>query len=63
MTLRPALYNSAAMPETLTPPTRGRSLLSLLLAILIVLAAVLRVLATHNDVWLDEIISLRIAMR
>ena len=61
MTLRPALYNSAAMPETLTSPTRSRSLLSLLLAILIVLAAVLRVLATHNDVWLDEIISLRIA--
>jgi hypothetical protein len=50
------------MPETLTSPTRSRSWVRpLLLGILIVLAAVLRVLATHNDVWLDEIISLRTA--
>jgi hypothetical protein len=50
------------MPETLTPSTRSRLLWSLvLLAILIVLAAVLRVIATHNDLWLDELISLRIA--
>jgi hypothetical protein len=50
------------MAETLTPSTRNRSLLPLvLLGILIVLAAALRVIATHNDLWLDELISLRIA--
>jgi hypothetical protein len=50
------------MPESSTPPTRSPSFLPLsLLAILTVVAAVLRMLATHNDVWLDEIISLGIA--
>jgi hypothetical protein len=50
------------MPETLTsPPRSGSWLPPLLLGILIVLGAILRVLATHNDVWLDEIISLRTA--
>jgi len=33
----------------------------LLLTILTVLAAILRVAATHNDLWLDEIISVQIA--
>src|SRR5260370_18397604 len=57
-----ARYDSVVMPDTLTPPVRNHSMLSLLLlAILIVVAAILRVLATHNDVWLDEIISLGIA--
>ena len=42
--------------------TRGRSVIPLLLlAGLVVLAAVVRVIATHNDLWLDELISLRIA--
>jgi hypothetical protein len=60
----PARYDAAVMPDTLTPPVRNHSMLSLLpLAILIVVAAILRVLATHNDVWLDEIISLGIANR
>ena len=58
----PARYDAAVMPEPLGPPSRSHSHLSLLLlAILIVAAAVLRVLATHNDLWLDEIISLGIA--
>ena len=42
--------------------TRGSSVIPLLLlAALIVLAAIMRVIATHNDLWLDELISLRIA--
>ena len=42
--------------------TRGSSVIPvLLLAALIVLAAIVRVIATHNDLWLDELISLRIA--
>jgi len=50
------------MPEAYAPPTRNQSFLPLLLlVILIVPAAALRVLATHNGVWLDEIISLQIA--
>jgi uncharacterized membrane protein len=50
------------MPEALPPPTRNPTLLPVFaLVILIVLAGALRVLATHNDLWLDEIISLQIA--
>jgi hypothetical protein len=50
------------MPETLTSHERDRSWLPLLLlGILILVAAVLRLLATHNDLWLDELISLQIA--
>jgi hypothetical protein len=49
--------------------TRGRQtnsgpasfLALLLLASLVVLAAIVRMIATRNDLWLDEIISLRIA--
>lgn len=41
---------------------RGRSRIPLLvLAGLVVVAAIVRVIATHNDLWLDELISLRIA--
>jgi hypothetical protein len=49
------------MNETPTSPTRSAMWLLLLLGILIVVAAVLRVLGTHNDIWLDEIISLQTA--
>ena len=50
------------MPEALPPPTRNPTLLPVFaLVILIALAGALRVLATHNDLWLDEIISLQIA--
>jgi uncharacterized membrane protein len=50
------------MPEALPPPTRNPTLLPVFaLVILIALAGMLRVLATHNDLWLDEIISLQIA--
>jgi len=34
---------------------------ALVLIALIILAAVIRIIATHNDLWLDELISLRIA--
>src|SRR5579871_206024 len=41
---------------------RNRSFLPLLvLTLLLLLAAVLRIVATHNDLWLDELISLRAA--
>lgn len=50
------------MPEAPPPPIRNPTLLPVFaLVILIVLAGALRVLATHNDLWLDEIISLQIA--
>src|SRR5277367_227554 len=43
-------------------PAPGDSLLPLLLLTgLIIFAAIVRVIATHNDLWLDELISLRIA--
>jgi len=42
------------------PKAAGRPL-QLLLLILIVMAAVLRIIATRNDLWLDELISLKIA--
>lgn len=50
------------MPEALPPPTRNPTLLPVFaLVILVALAGALRVLATHNDLWLDEIISFQIA--
>jgi uncharacterized membrane protein len=50
------------MPEALPPPNRNPTLLPVFaLVILIALAGALRVLATHNDLWLDEIISLQTA--
>jgi hypothetical protein len=50
------------MPEPLAASAPRRSwLMPLLLGILIALAAVLRVVATHNNIWLDEIISLQTA--
>jgi hypothetical protein len=48
--------------ETATlPDSASSSTPLLLLTLLVVLAAILRLIATHNDLWLDEIISLRIA--
>jgi hypothetical protein len=53
---------SVVVPGTTISSARGRSIIPLfLLAGLVVLAAVVRVIATHNDLWLDELISLRIA--
>lgn len=39
----------------------SRNLSLLLLVVLIALAAIVRIIATHNDLWLDEIISVQIA--
>ena len=53
---------SVAIPETDIPSAGTRSYASLLpLTVLIFLAAIVRIVATHNDLWLDEIISLRMA--
>lgn len=41
--------------------TRASSLHLLLLCGLIIVAAIVRIIATRNDLWLDELISLRIA--
>lgn len=52
--------------ETSTAQCQGiseawHSITPLLLIALIIFAAVVRTIATHNDLWLDELISLRIA--
>ena len=53
---------SEVVPGTTARLARGSTVIPiLLLAVLVVLAAVVRVIATHNDLWLDELISLRIA--
>jgi len=61
-----ATFNAADPSEvvrgTTVRSTRGSSVITVLpLAALIVLAAIVRLIATHNDLWLDELISLRIA--
>jgi hypothetical protein len=61
-----ATFNAADPSEvvrgTTVRSTRGSAIIPvLLLAALIVLAAIMRLIATHNDLWLDELISLRIA--
>lgn len=43
------------------PPSRAAYAPILLLAALVILAAVARLIPTHNDLWLDELISLRMA--
>ncbi|MGA9039368.1 MAG: hypothetical protein WB421_02430 [Terriglobales bacterium] len=59
---QPAPGDSSIIPATEMPSAGGPSLLPLLLLIsLMVFAAIVRVIATHNDLWLDELISLRIA--
>lgn len=42
-------------------PSRISSVQLLLLGSLMIVAAILRIIATHDDLWLDELISLRIA--
>lgn len=58
--LPPAQQDSVVIPKTLMPSACRRSPLPpLLLTSLVVLAAIVRIIATHNDLWLDELISLR----
>jgi len=59
VTLRKASETST--PECDRNSEAWHSTVPLLLTALIILAAVIRVIATHNDLWLDELISLRIA--
>lgn len=42
-------------------PVGGRSAALLLLAVLVILSAVVRFIPIHNDLWLDELVSLRMA--
>jgi hypothetical protein len=57
----PGAPDSTLIPKTIPPSFRGLSPVFLILALLIGLAAIVRVIATCNDLWLDELISLRIA--
>ena len=60
--LQSARHHSLVIAETVGSSAGTPSWIPLfLLAILVVLAAILRIIATHNDLWLDELISLRIA--
>ena len=52
--------DSIIKPGAAKPFEIGHSTALLLVIALIILAAVLRIIATHNDLWLDELISLRI---
>ena len=53
--------SDTSTPECQRNSEAWHSLAPLLLTALIILAAVIRIIATHNDLWLDELISLRIA--
>ncbi len=58
---RPARNFSGVTGETTTASAKVHSFLPLLLlAGLVVLAAIVRIIATHNDLWLDELFSLYI---
>ena len=51
----------ALSDQAATPAPRVAYSAILLLAVLVILAAIVRIIPTHDDLWLDEIISLRMA--
>ena len=57
----PAGSPTAALPKEECTASSHSFLFLLLLAFLIVAALILRIRGTHNDLWLDELISLHLA--